>query len=83
MNYKVLTKEQAEFLLRCITLENGNADVKEIVNEIFFAKVIQKRIEVMKLPIQFTDYALLATNAFCEVVGEAVVLLMERCSITC
>ena len=50
---------------------------KEELSKLFLAQIINKRIEVMKLPIKFTDHALVAVSAFCDRPGYAVALLVD------
>jgi hypothetical protein len=75
---KTLTKEQSEDLLICLQAEqiHGDIDISEYDMN-FFGKVVKKRIDVLNLPISFTNLALLSLDCFCEVTGEAVVVLIE------
>lgn len=40
-------------------------------------KVIEKRIDVLNLPVKFTPNALYSTMVFCENVGSAIVFLID------
>jgi len=49
----------------------------ELLNSFSAPAIIQKRIDGLKLPIRFNDYALIATQCFAKVPGEAVLLLID------
>ncbi len=58
--------------------EKLSADKKKDTDRtLFLPKIIQKRIDVMKLPVRFTFGALLSILAFTDRAGAAVILLID------
>lgn len=51
--------------------------VRENMDLLFFPCAIQKRIDYMKLPIRFTNEALIAVLAMCDRIGAAIMLLVD------
>src|SRR4030042_1767272 len=59
-----------------ITDEQMNI-VTDFVGEDFFIKVLENRIEVMKLPITFTIGAKLSILSFAKVIGHMIIILID------
>lgn len=73
-----LGEEKTTDLVRLIALSHQKLPIELTEEEMpFFCKVIQKRIDVLKLPIKFDIYSMLSITCFCDVVGQAVVLLID------
>lgn len=72
-----LTKDESEMLLNCIVIEQQKIKKPDELPWSFLAQVVQKRMEVMNLPIKFTDPALLSVDAFCTNPGRAVLFLID------
>ncbi len=75
--YVSLSPDETRALLVLSVMELRNSPIPEPLYNNFFSQVIQKRIDVLKLPISFTNYAFATIPCFCNVVGEAVVLLID------
>lgn len=72
-----LNKDDAELLVRCILAEKQKLDIKEDLSDNVLAHIVKKRIEVLNLPIKFTNIAYLAVNCFCKNPGHVVALLID------
>lgn len=77
MKYEPLRDQQAQILARCAFAELGKQPIVQQPELPFLTEIVKKRIEGLKLPIKFTDYALLAVNAFAKNPGEAVIVLID------
>lgn len=79
--YKVLNKEQSEILLKCIILDKdkGTSIITEEQEKdlSFLSKIAKLRIDVLKLPIKYTFFGLIAIDAFVDNAGGAIVLLHD------
>jgi hypothetical protein len=84
MKYQPLSKENCVLLLK-LTLAEMSAKEEEVSSKLedigkelpFLSQIVQKRIEVLKLPIKFTPLALLAINCFADRPGAAVLFLID------
>ena len=73
-----LSDTKAELLVKCLLMEQEKGDIKIDEKDLhLLGRIIQKRIDVLGLPIKFTNIALLSVGCFCEVAGGAVVLLID------
>lgn len=79
-----ITPERAHSLLAATMAEavGGEADLEdkkdlEELEEEFLIKILNKRIEGMKLPISFSPAAKMAILAFCDRPGSVVILLID------
>lgn len=73
-----LSEEQAKLFLGCLISESRGVGMALSEAEwLFLSQIVRKRIEVMKLPIKFTDQALLAINALTDIPGGAVVIIVD------
>ena len=86
MGFRVLSKDECEMLLKLVFIESNPEDEKRFNDNVekssfdelpFLSKIVQRRIEVLKLPIKFSPLALIAICCFARVAGEAVVLLID------
>jgi hypothetical protein len=77
--FKPLNDDQADFLFKLLSVKDDESKFKfKGDNEIpFLSDIVRRRINVMKLPIIFTDLALLAVNCFVDRPGSAVLLLID------
>lgn len=79
--YKPMSPKQTELFLRATMSEMQDPDKKlgydENNDAFFLCAIIKKRIEVMKLPIEFTDTALLGICSLVDRPGCAVALLVD------
>lgn len=77
-NYEQLSVDDAKSLLQFMTLENSGVEVPdEDINEFLLAQILKKRIDVMKLPVKYTNLGLIAANCFAHNPGQAVALLVD------
>lgn len=78
-SYKQMTKESSELFLKCILMEqSGKKNILTDEDRLpFFSQIVKKRIEVLKLPVEFTEIAIIALNCLVSNPGEAVVLLID------
>lgn len=74
---KPLTYEQAKLLAVAAMLEVQKAESVPSVEDVDLIKILDKRLEAMKLPIHFTGPAKVAVLSLCSVAGEVVVLLID------
>jgi hypothetical protein len=77
INCKPLDEEQSKLFLNCMLNDVFNIDINSKVENLFFSKIIQKRIEVLDLPIKFTCYGMLMVSALCSTPGEVIILLCD------
>jgi hypothetical protein len=81
--YTPMDEEQSKLFTTACLLEGRQpgqddlAALEKSLSEQFFIKVLDKRIEAMKLPIQFSQTGKMAALAFVKVVGAMVVLLID------
>lgn len=81
--FEQLTRARSELFLKAVMLEHAFEDAgtpdKELpeMNEIFGIQVLNKRIEVMKLPIKFTAPAKMAIMAYVDSPGKIVALIID------
>lgn len=57
--------------------EEQKALFKKDVDDLFYTKILKKRIEAHSLNIKFTDKAFLAVSQMCKSPGQVVVLLID------
>lgn len=77
---KLLEPDESKLLFKLLMVCNSGEEDKsnmEGVNEQFFIQVIRKRIEVMKLPIEFTSTGIMCFFLFPKSVGAAVAMLID------
>ncbi len=73
-----LSDGSAELLLRLILGVKGGGELKVKPDDLPFpSKIVAKRIEALKLPIKFTNAALIAVSVFADNPGKAVLFLMD------
>lgn len=79
--YQPLTETGSKILLSAIIGEEGKAPMSEeqrkYLNNMFLVQVLKKRLEVFKLPIEFSDDTILAMLAFVDRPGTMMVLLID------
>jgi hypothetical protein len=77
--HQALKKDDMKILLFFIEADFAKAKDIEIEEKDIpiAAKIIQKRIDALNLPIKFTQRALLAVICFVDSPGEAVILLVD------
>lgn len=74
--YAPMTDEQSKTFISAVLIEVQKKDIPE-VNDIFGVQILNKRLEVMKLPIHFTDPAKLASMAMADTPGAIVTILID------
>lgn len=77
-----LTTENSHLLVRLLMMERNNESlptkvIKNFLDANVAAQILKKRIEVLGLPIKFSDAAYCAISCFCNVPGHVVVLLID------
>lgn len=75
-----LSKEQGQILMMALMAEETGSPLDPAMKKDrnwSLCAIIEKRIEVLKLPIKFTDYALIAHLAFSDRPGKSVMLLID------
>lgn len=73
-----LNKEESTVLMQLILAEQRGASPEIPEEEMpFTCRIIQKRVEVLKLPVKLTTVGLLATTCFAKNPGQAVTLLID------
>ena len=77
--YQPLTKDRTEMFLKCVLLEHKDKEWTPPTDEKWpaLSRIVQLRINVMKLPISFTSAALMSVNCLCDRPGAAVLLLID------
>lgn len=76
--YKPLSEDQMQIFASLTMGEMAGSQIEVPENEKpFFVSVIEKRIEGLNLPIRFTENAKYSSMAFCKVVGDAVIFLVD------
>lgn len=73
-----LDKETFKVLFTMALMEKEQKPFPDIPKEgRFLSNIIRKRVEVLKLPISFTEYAYMYIDLFVDRPGSAVLLLMD------
>lgn len=73
-----LDKETFKVFLSMALMEKNNDPFPDIPSTgRFLSNIIRKRIEVLKLPIKFTEYAYMYVDLFVDRPGSAVLLLID------
>lgn len=73
-----LDKETFTTLFMLANMENNNDPFPDIPSEgRFLSNIVRKRIEVLKLPIVFTEYAYMYVDLFVDRPGSAVLFLID------
>jgi hypothetical protein len=76
--YEQLDEETLLTLLSLAKMEINKNPAPELPEEAsFLSRIVRKRIEAMKLPINFTEYAYIAINLLVDRPGSAIILLID------
>lgn len=73
-----MDQKRSELFVMAVMAEmQQQALKKEVLENLFEVQILNKRIEVYKLPIQFNDYAKMSLTAFCNTPGALIALLID------
>jgi hypothetical protein len=80
--YQKMSEIQSRMFLAATMTEMGDSEAHSTLNleesdALFLSAIVQKRIDVMKLPIKFSGMALVGLNSLVDRPGSAVVLLID------
>jgi len=75
--FQILNQENSKLLFQLLMTELQDINYKIDKELPFLSMIVKKRINAMKLPITFTDLALVGVNVFADRAGLAVLLLID------